>query len=118
MYDNEFRSSVKIHWVSTVLSEAMNSKHMAGKELHKVRPVTRQVSLLTLFCALKHLMQIFKALNGRWTLMQTLGRLKQALTLKAPRKNASENVVCLCRLLNIFADFSNLCLHTGKQCGP
>ena len=39
------------------------------------------------------------------------------LTLKAPRKTASENVVCLC-LLNILADFSNLFLHTGKQCGP
>ena len=40
------------------------------------------------------------------------------LTLKAPRKTASENVVCLCRLLNILADFSNLFLHTGKQCEP
>ena len=30
------------------------------------------------------------------------------LTLKAPRKTASENVVCLCRLLNILANFSNL----------
>ena len=35
-----------------------------------------------------------------------------------PRKTASENVVCLCRLLNILTDFSNLFLHTGKQCGP
>ena len=40
------------------------------------------------------------------------------LTLKALRKTASENVVCLCRLLNILADFSNLFLHTGKQYGP
>ena len=40
------------------------------------------------------------------------------LTLKAPRKPASENVVCLCRLLNILANFSNLFLHTGKQWGP
>ena len=40
------------------------------------------------------------------------------LTLKLPRKSASENVVCLCRLLNILANFSNLFLHTGKQCGP
>ena len=40
------------------------------------------------------------------------------LTLKVPRKTASENVVCLCRLLDILADFSNLFLHTGKQCGP
>ena len=40
------------------------------------------------------------------------------LILKAPRKTASEYVVCLCRLLNIHADVSNLFLHTGKQCGP
>ena len=40
------------------------------------------------------------------------------LTLKAPRKTASENAICLCRLLNILANFSNLFLHTGKQCGP
>ena len=39
------------------------------------------------------------------------------LTLKTPRKPASENVVCLCRLLNILANFSNLFLHTGKQSG-
>ena len=44
--------------------------------------------------------------------------VSQFLTLKVPRKSASENVVCLCRLLNILADFSNLFLHTGKQCGP
>ena len=42
----------------------------------------------------------------------------KVLTLKALRKPASENVVCLCRLLNILANFSNLFLHTGKQCGP
>ena len=35
-----------------------------------------------------------------------------------PRKSASENVVCLCHLLNILANFSNLFLHIGKQCGP
>ena len=35
-----------------------------------------------------------------------------------PRKPASENVLCLCRLLNILANFSNKFLHTGKQCGP
>ena len=40
------------------------------------------------------------------------------LTLKGPRKTASENVICLCCLLNILADFSNLFLHIGKQCGP
>ena len=42
---------------------------------------------------------------------------QRSLTLKAPRKTASENVVCLCHLLNILADFSNLFLHTGKQYG-
>ena len=31
-----------------------------------------------------------------------------SLTLKAPRKTASENVDCLCRLLNILANFSKL----------
>ena len=40
---------------------------------------------------------------------------KIALTLKTPRKPASENVVCLCRLLNILANFSNLFLHTEEQ---
>ena len=40
------------------------------------------------------------------------------LTFKTPRKPASENVVCLCRLLNILWNFSNLFLNTGKQCGP
>ena len=42
------------------------------------------------------------------------------LTLKMPRKPASENAICLslCHLLNILENFSNLFLHTGKQCGP
>ena len=43
---------------------------------------------------------------------------RRTLTLKAPRKTAFENIVCLCRLLNFLADFSNLVLHTDKQCGP
>ena len=30
---------------------------------------------------------------------------RRNITLKASRKTASENVVCLCRLLNILADF-------------
>ena len=41
-------------------------------------------------------------------------RLK-GLTLKTPRKPASENVVCLCRLLNILENFSNIlsaCMQT------
>ena len=40
---------------------------------------------------------------------------KKVLTLKMPRKSASENVFCLCRLLNILANFSNLFLYTGKH---
>ena len=35
-----------------------------------------------------------------------------------PRKPASENVVCLCRLLNIHANFSNLFLHTANSVDP
>ena len=45
-------------------------------------------------------------------------RVYVLLTLKTPRKSASENVVCFSRLLNILANFLNLFLHTGKQCGP
>ena len=30
------------------------------------------------------------------------------LTLKMPRKPASENVICLCRLLHLLANFSNI----------
>ena len=45
-------------------------------------------------------------------------RKNKTLTIKMPRKPASENVVCICRLLNILANFSNLFLHTGKQYGP
>ena len=40
------------------------------------------------------------------------------LILKMPRKPASENVVGVCHLLNIFANFSNLFLHTSKQSRP
>ena len=38
------------------------------------------------------------------------------LTLKTPRKLASKNVVCLCRLLNILANFSNL-FYAHRQTG-
>ena len=48
----------------------------------------------------------------------TLRKFCKILTLKTPRKPASKNVVCLCRLLNILANFSNLFLHTGRQSGP
>ena len=44
-------------------------------------------------------------------------KLLFSLTLKTPRKPASENVICLCHLLNILANFSNLFLYTSKQCG-
>ena len=46
------------------------------------------------------------------------GLIDNVLTLKMPRKPASETVVCLCCLLNILSNFSNLFLHTGIQCGP
>ena len=37
------------------------------------------------------------------------------LTLKTPRKSASENVVCLCRLLNIPANFQTyFCTQANK----
>ena len=48
----------------------------------------------------------------------TLLRVFRIQWVKTPRKPASENVVCLCRLLNILANCSNLFLHTGKLCGP
>ena len=41
-----------------------------------------------------------------------------SLKVKMPRKTASENVVCLCCLLHILANFLNLFLHIGKQYGP
>ena len=56
--------------------------------------------------------------NGCKIIVYLLLKIITLLTLKAPRKTASENVVCLFHLLNILADFSNLFLHTGKQCGP
>ena len=42
----------------------------------------------------------------------------QILILKMPRKPPPENVICLCLLLNILANFSNLFFNTGKQYGP
>ena len=59
-----------------------------------------------------------KVQSDQTRLIWVVARFYALLTLKAPRKTASENVVCLCRLLNILADTSNLFLHTGKQCGP
>ena len=40
------------------------------------------------------------------------------LALEMPGRPTSENVICLCCLLNILANISNLFLHTGNQCGP
>ena len=56
--------------------------------------------------------------NLSWIIRCLFLRNTEPLTLKAPRKTASENVVCLCCLLYLLANFSNLFLHTGKQCGP
>ena len=73
----------------------------------------------------KCFLEIYLLITGRMNIYHSIKSSKRTvifsrflLTLKAPRKTASENVVCLCRLLNILADFSNLFLHTGKQCGP
>ena len=33
------------------------------------------------------------------------------------KKTASENVVCLCRLLHLLENFKNIFLHTGKPYG-
>ena len=54
--------------------------------------------------------------RGPWA--ESSSQIILYLTLKTPRKPASENVVCFCCLLNILANFSNLFLHTGKHCGP
>ena len=54
---------------------------------------------------------------NRW-LIPVFPKYLDTFTLKTPRKPASENVVWLCRLLNSPANFSNLFLHSGKQCGP
>ena len=62
-----------------------------------------------------HSYRLFSSSNSQ--LLFKLCRISM-LIFKAPRKTASENVVCLCRLLNILADFSNTFLHTGKRCGP
>ena len=69
-------------------------------------------SLLLLLSSL-HLQNYFT-----WSSVDYIKSCKIQLTLKTPRKPASENVVCLCCLLNILANFSNLSLHRGKQCGP
>ena len=54
-----------------------------------------------------------------WLGYKTLNQTnKQSLTFKMPRKPTSENAICLCCLLNSLANFSNLFLHTSKQCGP
>ena len=44
--------------------------------------------------------------------------LHSILTLKMTRKPASENVVCLCQMLNILENFQTDLRHTGKQSGP
>ena len=54
--------------------------------------------------------------NSLYTQMKTASFTH--LTIKVPRKPASENVVCLCCLLIILANFSNLFLHTGKHVDP
>ena len=86
------------------------------------------ILFISYFCLLKRLLKGNKYFEGikhsleHWRVdtkvFLFMSLFISLLTLKAPRKTASENVVCLCRLLNIIAAFSNLFLHTGKQCGP
>ena len=66
------------------------------------------------------LIQIFAGHTGLIVglVMHWLKWQEHLLTLKTPRKPASENGVRFCRMLYILANFSNLILHTGKQCGP
>ena len=59
---------------------------------------------LKLFIALDKTLFCFSTENMRRVFFFLL---HMTLTLKAPRKSASENV-CLCRLLHLLADFSNL----------
>ena len=79
-------------------------------------------AVLQLLSQLSHLNCVIKkylsTLVGLFVFYLRLNMGRPTLTFKAPRKPASENVVCLCHLLNILANFSNLFLHTGKQCGP
>ena len=88
-------------WTCPLMQRGFSLK--SKTEWQTVDPEEYKQSHLDLHCMHRHLF---------WS-----GGLK-VLTLKTPRKPASENVVCLCRLLNILANFSNLFLHAGKQCGP
>ena len=56
-----------------------------------------------------------KSESWKHKILKTL--VKSNIHAKYSKIPLSENV-CLCRLLNILANFSNLFLHTGKQCGP
>ena len=45
----------------------------------------------------------------------TINMAIHPLTIKTPEKTTCENVVCLCRLLNIFVNFSNLfCIQANS----
>ena len=71
----------------------------------------RTTNLMYRFQHHKRTMSLTQRMMGK-SLKSDLPHLP--LTLKMPRKPASENVVYLCRLLNIPVNFSNLFLHTGK----
>ena len=56
-----------------------------------------------------HNRKTFNDINNMHTVKgNSVKKIIIMLTLKTPRKPASENVVCLCHLLNILAKFSNL----------
>ena len=59
---------------------------------------------------------LFSGKNKKNISLPSAENAQRVVMVKMPRKPVSENVVCLCPLLNILANFSNLFLHTGKQC--
>ena len=82
------------------------------------RPFCRTVTLYSYwFIHIKELPIAYMSLTIHGLVLAPTSKFSRYIsTLKMPRKPASENV-CLCRLLNILVNFSNLFLHTGKQCG-
>ena len=86
-----------IHYCKWACQSKIKKKNRMENSVHPDETAYYKPSHLDLHCLQSYLLW-FTGVKG----------LNQLLTLKAPRKTASENVVCLCHLLNILADFSNL----------
>ena len=97
-----------------------------GFKLANPGPVIRNTTYSQLFTPFNHLClsRGFTAQSTQWGryvkrgqltkphfLLGRLSPLKR-LTLNMPRKPASENVVCLCRLLNILANY--FCIEANR----